>query len=109
MAGVYIPGMEMPTTCCHCAFMYFDPDAANSNNGNPGTYLCSFSKEEIWNTQRDPQCPLIPVPDHGRLIDADAFERRCMFDRSIEDMQDVIYAIRDYPPIIPASRGGENE
>lgn len=71
MSGIYIKGMEMPVTCCHCAFMYFDPDAANSNNGNPGSYLCSFTKEEIWNTQRDPNCPLIPVPDHGRLIDAD--------------------------------------
>lgn len=32
-----------------------------------------------------------------RLIDADAFERRCMFDSNIEDMQDVIYALRDFP------------
>ena len=38
-----------------------------------------------------------PLPEnHGRLIDADAFERRCMFDANIEDMQDVIYALRDY-------------
>lgn len=38
-----------------------------------------------------------------RLIDADAFERRCMFDSNIEDMQDVIYALRDYStvPAIP--------
>ena len=68
--SVYIKGMEMPVTCCHCAFMYFDPDATNSNNGNPGSYLCPFTKAEIWNTQRDPDCPLVPVPDHGRLIDA---------------------------------------
>ena len=34
-----------------------------------------------------------------RLIDADAFERRCMFDENIEDMQDVIYALRDFPTI----------
>lgn len=32
-----------------------------------------------------------------RLIDADAFERRCMFDKDINDMQDVIYALRDFP------------
>ena len=41
---------------------------------------------------------------HGRLIDADAFERRCMFDSNIEDMQDVIYALRDYKPIIEADK-----
>lgn len=32
----------------------------------------------------------------GRLIDADAFERSVMCSDS-EDMQDVIYALRDYP------------
>lgn len=31
-----------------------------------------------------------------RLIDADAFERSVMFSDA-EDMQDVIYALRDYP------------
>lgn len=50
----------------------------------------------------------IPLPKgHGRLIDADAFERRCMFDSSIEDMQDVIYALRDYKPIIEADKESE--
>lgn len=32
----------------------------------------------------------------GRLIDAEAFERAVMFGDA-EDMQDVIYALRDYP------------
>lgn len=34
----------------------------------------------------------------GRLIDADAFERSVMFGDA-EDMQDVIYALRDYPTV----------
>lgn len=47
----------------------------------------------------------IPLPKgHGRLIDADAFERRCMFDSNIEDMQDVIYALRDFKPVIEADK-----
>ena len=46
--------------------------------------------------------------NHGRLIDADAFERRCMFDSDIEDMQDVIYALRDYKTIIEADKEVEN-
>lgn len=46
-----------------------------------------------------------PLPKgHGRMIDADAFERRCMFDINIEDIQDVIYALRDYKPIIEADK-----
>lgn len=34
----------------------------------------------------------------GRLIDADAFERSVMFSDA-EDMQDVIYALRDYSTV----------
>ena len=50
-----------------------------------------------------------PLPKgHGSLIDADAFERRCMFDSNIEDMQDVIYALRDYKPIIEADKEEED-
>lgn len=49
-----------------------------------------------------------PLPKgHGRLIDADAFERRCMFDSDIEDMQDVIYALHDYKSIIEADSEDE--
>ena len=69
--AILIPDMEMPATCCHCAFMYFDPDAINSNNGNPGSYLCSFTRAEIWNTQRDPDCPLIEVHLPTRNADMD--------------------------------------
>jgi len=33
----------------------------------------------------------------SKYINADQFERDCMFDRNCEDMQDVIYKLRDYP------------
>jgi NADH pyrophosphatase NudC (nudix superfamily) len=33
----------------------------------------------------------------SRYIDADNFERACMSDKNCEDMQDVIYKLRDYP------------
>lgn len=46
---------------------------------------------------------------HGKLIDADAFERRCMFDSDIIDMQDVIYALRDYKSIIEADKAKSEE
>lgn len=32
----------------------------------------------------------------NKYINADQFERDCMFDRNCEDMQDVIYKLRDY-------------
>ena len=39
----------------------------------------------------------------GRLIDADAFERSVMFSDA-EDMQDVIYALRDYSTVYDPDR-----
>ena len=59
MADLLIKGMEMPIDCFHCAFD-FDNDCVADNdnrttnlNGRPG-----------W-------CPLVEMPTHGRLIDAD--------------------------------------
>lgn len=40
-----------------------------------------------------------------RLIDAEAFERRCMFDAEINDMQDVMYALRDFPTVESRQKG----
>ena len=62
MAGVYIPGMEMPTSCSECV-------AGFGGGCHFGTsydeYMCPKNGRASW-------CPLVFVPDHGRLIDADA-------------------------------------
>lgn len=43
----------------------------------------------------------IPLPDnHGRLIDADAFERSILHDAKIENKKDVIYAFREYKSVL---------
>ena len=117
MSGVFIKGMDMPVTCCHCAFMYFDPDATNSNNRKPGSYLCSFTKEEIWNTQRDPNCPIIPVPDHGDLIDRDKLmggklpnNRVYQGDKRISyppTVLQILDSVSKAPTIIPADKEEE--
>lgn len=59
MAGIYIPGMEMPNDCENCIFC--DDDA------------CLMHKPEQFRswTEEYKNCPLVLVPDHGRLIDAD--------------------------------------
>lgn len=57
--------MEMPMNCCRCPcadLEYYDC------NLMPGTGISSDRKSG----KRRDDCPLIPVPDHGRLIDADA-------------------------------------
>ena len=66
MSGVYIKGMQMPDGCPGCYFKYvmFRPHVKCNLLG------CVY--KEIGPNGRLPDCPLIPVPDHGRLIDSDA-------------------------------------
>lgn len=59
--GVYIKDMEMPKSCADCELaMHFD--GYNEND-------CPFNSFSYYD------CPLVPVPPHGRLIDADALEK----------------------------------
>lgn len=65
--SVLINGMEMPKTCDECFL--------------PLRY-CDYAMKP------DGKCPLVPVPPHGRLIDADAMQDewfRLNFDRKISD------------------------
>lgn len=62
--GIYIKGVEMPTACFKCELFEADTD------------WCRGAKREVENPYSDDGvctfCPLVPVPPHGRLIDADA-------------------------------------
>lgn len=59
MSGIYIPNMEMPKGANDCKF---------SNE----FFTCSLTKERCALERMGIDCPLVFVPDHGRLIDADA-------------------------------------
>ena len=63
MAGIYIPGMEMPTRCLACQLSY---DCCSCILTGESFYKHGgdFDPEE----KRLDSCPLIHVPDHGRLI-----------------------------------------
>lgn len=125
MSGIYIKGMEMPTHCIDCPFMVsrdnddciLQRDEANENFEN-------------WE-QMKAGCPLIPVPDHGRLIDADALYEKflrlesesmsALRTTSVGSVDEIKWSviltertcykfdIVDAPTIIPASGGSENE
>lgn len=60
--SILIKGMDMPTACCACPCSYDNLCAVN--NEYP-----TFAE---WYEDKPDWCPLIPVPEHGRLIDADA-------------------------------------
>lgn len=56
--SILIRGMEMPNICAHC---FLDASKCDLH-----------AKVNIWR-ERHPNCPLIELPPHGRLIDADVF------------------------------------
>ena len=61
--GIYIKGMEMPTSCHDCVM------SALIDVSDGLAYGCRVLKEMIFNNrERLPNCPLIEVPPHG-LID----------------------------------------
>ena len=77
MAGIYIPGMEMPENCEKCPLLDYEEGfcLASGVKGKSGWYesvLCPGSIKD----GRHEDCPLTPVPDHGRLGDLDAMAER---------------------------------
>lgn len=65
--GVYIKGMEIPTRCGRC-----DMRIPVYDDGIFDHYECCITAAIIDNLgEKMEDCPLVPVPPHGRLIDAD--------------------------------------
>ena len=91
--GVYIKGMEMPTSCYDC------PVECEGD-------ICGITKGGCTWDVRPPHCPLVPVPAHGRLIDADAIP----YNKIMLVNDDFYYGttkpyIDRMPTIIPAEEG----
>ena len=64
--SILIKGMEMPTRCADCWALddYGDYPRCRITGEQHGY---TFGYREY----RMPNCPLVPVPPHGRLIDVD--------------------------------------
>ena len=67
--SVLIRGMEIPKSCANCEWSKL------SKMDLGMSCFCTLAKKigslEIAKNNRLDFCPLIPVPPHGRLIDAD--------------------------------------
>ena len=64
--AILIKGMEMPKNCAYCPCEHYECGLmGDEHNGVDVTTYFEGDK-------RHPGCPLIKVPPHGRLIDADA-------------------------------------
>lgn len=98
--SLMIKGMEMPKSC-HCCRMCFQ--VADGDIDWHWECCLLYEKVERYAADRIPGCPLIPIPPHRRLVDADALEAE--FEKLI--VQDNWYynALHHAPTIIPAEEG----
>lgn len=71
--SVLIKGMELPKDCMYCKMAYY-----NASDEFTGCAVVPDKRYAMHNdavyaksTQRPDWCPLIEIPAHGRLIDAD--------------------------------------
>ena len=92
--GVYIKGMEMPTSCGVCPLMR----TVEYEEICPllGQYACRYDRNE--------DCPLVPVPPHGRLVDADALGY-FPYNMDFCDGGEADEWVQNAPTIIPAEEG----
>lgn len=109
--GIYLPNMEMPQSCFYCPFR---------EKVNPDDFVCMALNKEYEETfsvieRRHKDCPLIPVPPHGRLGDIDKLAKRIEYERyhhghtdglaarhHIAEYSHFLKAIAEVPTIIPA-------
>ena len=70
MSGIYIPGMKMPKCCYDCELI--DIVTSCPHYDLPSEAYCQI---DYIRKRRDKDCPLVSVPDHGRLVDADRLKR----------------------------------
>ena len=100
--SILIKGMEMPKYGCDNCFL------------RTGNYCGRIEKDEAVveyarKNERHPDCPLVPVPSHGRLIDGDLLPwilaNKDVDYASYEDWEKLCDAIRDAPTIIEAEEG----
>ena len=89
--------MEMPDNCTDC---WFRKTARHEYLSD--CQLCPFTEDTTPYLTRDKKCPLVPVPPHGRLVDADklGFD---MMDAANADQ--ALAMVDDAPTVIEAEEG----
>lgn len=103
---ILIKGMEMPKNCGECFAC-----KAELSPEKKIIYVCCFTREEYgFNGNRMDDCPLVPVPKHGRVIEEskvlDIVSAWCPDDDGSVgkdgDLREMLDEIEALPTIIPA-------
>lgn len=90
--GVYIKGMETPKSCGECLNIGWN-------------YVFECNLDDVENGERRIDCPLVPVPPHGDLIDKDATMNAILEERGEDTACWFAGIVNDMPAIIPAEEG----
>lgn len=104
--SILIKGMEMPKSCYECPFF------VKSSSPKHPFVDCKIIGQlgDVFNAISIPiDCPLIEVPKHGRLIDADEFLNRA-FGTGLfceDDMRLLGELVGGSPTVIPADKEGD--
>jgi hypothetical protein len=81
--SILIKGMKIPKKCCDCDLL---PSEINWDE----QWECPITEEIVHKYVEERKgkpsnCPLVEIPPHGRLIDADYMKRHLMFSQGIND------------------------
>lgn len=126
---VLIKSMEMPTSCIYCPMLEGEIDdglchAASRWLDDEEYWLWYQYPEGDIDTSKPSNCPLVPIPPHGRLIDADELKElfretitgiatrtdmKGAYEHMIRASAMVIEMIDDAPTVIEASEDGEQD
>lgn len=108
--GIYLPNIEMPTRCGRCDMCITEADGDIDWHN-----VCCITGADIIDVgEKMVDCPLVPVPEHGDLIDRreaiiDANERAYDFWLSDDEVNSTIQFLNEQIAIIPADPAEEGE
>ena len=93
MANIYIYNMDVPEVCDQCL------------SGFVKTIGCKKrSNYDDRDKKRHPDCPMHSVPEHGKLIDYDAFVKSLVYcpPELLSDGDYILEKLAMMPEVIPA-------
>ena len=101
--SIMIKGMKMPTNCSDCRLNY-DCYRCSVIDGDKGYFYNDEDFEPLFN--RLPDCPLVELLTHGRLIDADkAISDYAKYGKShFYDASDLEYILAECQTIIESEK-----
>ena len=106
--SILIKGMDMPTNCEKCPFLDYEEGycLASGFKDKSGWYEFTLCPGGAKGGRPD-DCPLVPVPPHGRLIDADAlpWENQGFMLTDPDEWGLKVWDIEHAPTIIEAEEG----